>query len=134
MVILDSHILVWYVDDELHDKLTMEQLRCIAENVDGNLGISIVSLWEIAEKFKLGKLELYGGKISLSDWFRKVLEYQGITLLDIKAEMVLDSVDLPGNFHNDPFDQLIVSTARYYDCSLLTRDQKIRAYPFVKTI
>jgi PIN domain nuclease of toxin-antitoxin system len=134
MVILDTHILIWYVDDELRNKLSDAQLRSIAQNIDDNLGVSIVSLWEIAIKFKLGKIVLGGGKISLSDWFAKVLKFKGIKLLDISIDTILKSVELPGSFHKDPFDQLIVSTATCQNCALLTSDTKILAYPFVQCI
>ena len=133
-MILDTHILIWYVDDELRNKLNDAQLCSIAENIEGNLGVSIVSLWEVAIKFKLGKLVLGAGKIALSDWFTKITAFQGIKLLDINVGIILQSVELPGNFHKDPFDQLIVSTAKYHNCALLTSDTKILAYPFVESI
>jgi PIN domain nuclease of toxin-antitoxin system len=44
------------------------------------------------------------------------------------------AVQLPGEFHRDPVDQIIVATARFYDCPLLTSDGKILKYPHVKTV
>ncbi|MDJ0660328.1 MAG: hypothetical protein QNJ42_12695 [Crocosphaera sp.] len=38
------------------------------------------------------------------------------------------------NFHRDPADQLIVATSQVYNCSLLTADKKILAYPHVQTL
>jgi PIN domain nuclease of toxin-antitoxin system len=49
--------------------------------------------------------------------------------------IVLDtSTQLPGTFHRDPADQIIVATARYYDCPVLTADARILDYPHVKTL
>lgn len=134
MVILDTHILIWYMDEKLRNKLNDAQLYSIAENIDGNLGVSIVSLWEMGIKFKQGKLILSEGKMSLSDWFVKISEFQGIQLLNISAGIILKLLELPESFHKDPFDQLIVCTANYYDCALLTSDTKILSHSFVKFI
>jgi PIN domain nuclease of toxin-antitoxin system len=45
---------------------------------------------------------------------------------------VVASTQLPGAFHRDPADQLIVATARVYDVPLVTLDGKIRDYPHVQ--
>ena len=52
--------------------------------------------------------------------------------LDIR--IILESSRLPGQFHKDPADQLIVSTARVMDIPLCTQDGKILSYPHVKLI
>jgi len=39
---------------------------------------------------------------------------------------------LPASFHRDPADQIIVATARLYDCPIVTLDEKILAYPYVQ--
>jgi PIN domain nuclease of toxin-antitoxin system len=61
------------------------------------------------------------------------LAYPGVRLLDLTLPIVIDSTQLAG-FHSDPFDQIIVATARFYDSSLLTADAKILAYSGVKTL
>jgi PIN domain nuclease of toxin-antitoxin system len=45
-----------------------------------------------------------------------------------------ESTQLPGEFHRDPADQIIVATARVYGCPLVTSDDKILNYPHVTTI
>jgi PIN domain nuclease of toxin-antitoxin system len=45
----------------------------------------------------------------------------------------LESSYLPGTFHRDPADQIIVATARVHNLILLTSDRKILDYPHVKT-
>jgi PIN domain nuclease of toxin-antitoxin system len=61
------------------------------------------------------------------------LNYPGIQLLNLTLPIVIDSTQLSG-FHSDPFDQIIVATARLYDCPLLTVDAKILNYSGVETL
>lgn len=53
--------------------------------------------------------------------------------MPITPRVAVESTRLPGEFHNDPADQLIVATARVNDCVLMTADHKIRRYPHVAT-
>lgn len=68
------------------------------------------------------------------NWFEQALTYSGIVLIDITVPIALESTQLPGEFHRDPADQMIVATARIYDWPLLTADAKILNYPHVKTL
>jgi PIN domain nuclease of toxin-antitoxin system len=52
----------------------------------------------------------------------------------LTPEIAIESTQLPGEFHRDPADQIIVATARIYNCPLLTSDKKIIDYPNVKKI
>ena len=54
--------------------------------------------------------------------------------LPVDVEIATKSVELPGEFHKDPADRIIVATARKLAAPLITKDDKIRAYPHVKTI
>jgi len=56
----------------------------------------------------------------------------GISLLPLSPKIIAESIKLPGSFHNDPADQIIVATARVYDCALVTYDSKILNYKHVK--
>lgn len=60
------------------------------------------------------------------------LAYPGILLLELTPQIAIESTRLPGEFHRDPADQIIVATARVYDCPLLTVDVKILRYQYVK--
>ncbi len=52
----------------------------------------------------------------------------------INVEIATKSVGLPGTFHKDPADRMIVATARALAAPLITADEKIRDYIHVKTI
>ena len=62
------------------------------------------------------------------------LIYPGIRLLELTSEITIESTRLPGEFHRDPADQIIVATARIHACSLLTVDDKILNYPHVQLL
>jgi PIN domain nuclease of toxin-antitoxin system len=59
--------------------------------------------------------------------------YPGVQLLNLTLPIVVNSTQLSG-FHSDPFDQVIVATARINGCPLLTVDGKILNYPGVETL
>ena len=62
------------------------------------------------------------------------LRYPGIRSLGLTPEIAAVSTQLPGSFHRDPADQIIVATARVHTCPLVTSDQKLIRYPHVETI
>ena len=95
------------------------------------VGVSAISCWEIAKLVEYGRLEL---PTSLDEWFDQALDYPGVQLLALTPEIAIESTRLPGDFHRDPADQIIVATARVYGCPLVTSDEKIVNYPHVTTI
>jgi PIN domain nuclease of toxin-antitoxin system len=80
---------------------------------------------------ELGRLEL---PISLDKWFAQALTYPGVELIEITPAIAVESTHLPGEFHRDPADQIIVATARVMKCKLVTSDERILNYPHVKTV
>ena len=95
------------------------------------IGVSVISCWEIAKLVEYGRLEL---PCPLEEWFEQALSYPGIHLLPLTPEIAIESTRLPGEFHRDPADQIIVATARVYNCPLVTSDERILNYPHVTTI
>ena len=66
--------------------------------------------------------------MELGAWIRAVFQTPGIDLMPIEPAIAIDSVRLPGNFHADPADRLIIATARRWGAPLLTADNAILAY------
>ena len=62
------------------------------------------------------------------DWVDQALAAPGISLVPLTPEIAIASSRLPGGFHGDPADRIIVATAREMDAALITRDRKILAY------
>ncbi len=127
MIVLDTHILVWWANQDA--RLTSAQVaRIQSANV---LTVSAITLWEIAKLVELGRLTL---KQPVLDWLNAVLSHPQIQLIPLSPEIIVQSTQLPGNFHKDPADQLIVATAVLLNCPLLTQDAKILNYPHVVTV
>ncbi len=130
MIVLDTHIWVWWVHG---DRQLPEEYRTYlqAQEQQGtqSLGVSIISCWEIAKLVEYGRLKF---PCPVENWLNQALRYPEIRLLDLTPRIVVESTQLPGDFHHDPADQLIVATARVYQCPLVTMDGKILGYPHVE--
>ncbi len=129
MIVVDTHIWIWWVHGEAH--LTRPQIDAMTAHETSVIGVSAISCWEIAKLVEYGRLEL---PCSLREWFDQALSYPGIQLLPLTPEIAIESTQLPENFHRDPADQMIVATARVYSCPLVTSDEKILNYSYVETI
>ena len=72
------------------------------------------------------------GKISLAEgtlnWIRKALSAPGISVCPLSPEIAVDSVNLPGIFHGDTADRIIVASARLLNATLVTSDRQILRY------
>jgi len=129
MIVLDTHIWVWWVHGD--ERLTRAQAEVIKANEVNVIGVSAISCWEIAKLVEYGRLEL---PCSLKEWFEQALGYPGIRLLELTPEIAIESTQLPGEFHRDPADQIIVATAMVYGCPLVPGDGRLLEYPHVETI
>ncbi len=129
MIVLDTHIWVWWTHGDA--RLTTSQVEALTTHETDLLGVSSISCWEVAKLVEYGRLEL---PCPLEEWFEQALSYPGVQILPLTPEIAIESTRLPGEFHRDPADQIIVATARVYDCPLITSDERILGYPYVKTI
>lgn len=129
MIILDTHIWVWWNHND--SKLISNLDKIINEERSNGLGVCSITLIEISRLVTQNRLIL---PCSLQEWFNIALAQEGVILLSITPQIAIDSYSVPGNFHKDPADRLIVSTARIYDVPLVNVDEKILAYSYVKTI
>lgn len=128
MIILDTHIWVWWVTQST--RLTQNQQNWIDTYQDRGLGVSIFSCWEVAKLVEKGRITL---TIPLEEWIKKALAYPGIQLLPLNVSIVVKATQLK-EFHNDPADQIIVATSKVYGHPLLTADQKILNYSGCNTL
>jgi PIN domain nuclease of toxin-antitoxin system len=129
VILLDTHIWVWWIDD---NQQLVDRLRhLIQNNVHSGLEVSAISCWEVAKLVQYGRLEL---ACPLEEWMEQALAYPGVHLLELTPRIAIESTKLPGSFHRDPADQIIVATARVYAIPLLTVDSRILQYPHVRTL
>ena len=85
MILLDTHIWYWWVSDS--PRLSPRQRELIKTHRNDGLGLSAISIWEVAKKNQLGKLDL---NQPLDDWLRGALNYPGITLLPLSSEILVE--------------------------------------------
>ncbi|MEG4944945.1 type II toxin-antitoxin system VapC family toxin [Microcoleus sp. F4-D5] len=128
MIVLDTHIWVWWVDN--NTRLTQKHRDWIQQYQSPGLGISIISCWEVAKLVEMGRLTL---SVTVDECLKQALAYLGVQLIELTIPIIVESTKLTG-FHRDPADQIIVATARICGCPLLTADAKILAYPDVQTL
>lgn len=126
MIILDTHIWVWWVDGGT--QLPTDFVTLLQAEAPNGLGVCAISCWEVAKLVELRRLQF---AIPVEQWLSQAVR-PPVQLLPLTPEVAVGSTQLPGTFHRDPADQLIVATARLYDCPLVTLDQSIRAYPHVR--
>ncbi len=129
MIVLDTHIWVWWVSEP--DRLTETQRHEIEAAEQSDRGVSAISCWEVAKLVELSRLTL---NRSVIDWLRAALTYPSVRLLELTPEVAAASTQLPGTFHRDPADQIIVATARLHGGRLITSDRKILDYEHVETV
>jgi PIN domain nuclease of toxin-antitoxin system len=91
----------------------------------------VISCWEVAKLVEKGRLVL---EQPTKDWITAALEFPSATLLPLTPAIAVESTMLPGSFHADPADQLIVATARLLALPLATADKKLLNYPHVATL
>ncbi len=87
-----------------------------------------ISLWETAKAVEYGRLTL---PLPVAEWLASALTYPGGRLIELTPEIAFESTRLPGAFHKDPADQMIVATARVLKSRLATIDSEILKYPHV---
>lgn len=116
-VLLDTHILLWALSDDI--RLSSKARRLI-ENA-AEIYISAATFWEMAIKVGLGKLE-----VDL-DEIREYCQDNGFVELPITSEHAIAVKDLEPH-HKDPFDRLIVATAVSEPMRLITADPKVAQY------
>lgn len=132
-LLLDTHIWLWLV---IGDKNLKKSAVAIIKNAAQHhtIYISAISMWEIAMLEHHGRIAL---GCPTSDWIHRALSAPGINLAALSPEIVVDSVNLPDDFHKDPADRIIVATARKMNLTLMTRDDRILTYSksgFVNTV
>jgi PIN domain nuclease of toxin-antitoxin system len=121
-LLLDTHVLLPLIEeraDTLHPSI-----RGAIRSPGVSLFASVVSLWEIAIKTRIGKLPLEGPLALLPD----LIELAGVKVLIIEASHVLAEID-PMPATRDPFDRLLLAQCRVEQLRLLTLDKALAAHP-----
>lgn len=116
--LLDTHTLLWWLNG--HAELSLPA-RAIIEDRQNVIYVSAASAWEIATKFRKGKLPSAGA--ILPD-FASMLLQEGFADLAITSAHMVRSALLPTD-HRDPFDRILAAQAIMEDLALISRDEKM---------
>jgi PIN domain nuclease of toxin-antitoxin system len=131
MIVVDTHILVWWVGGA--KSLSATAAKAIKDALANNseVIISSITAWEISMLIEKGRLVL---SMDVESWLDEVSQIEGVRFMPVDNEIGIKSTLLPGEFHKDPADRIIVATARKLAVPLVTADEKITNYEHVKTI
>ena len=103
-LLLDTHVWIWLCNGS--NQLSTEAISSInAEGKKGQVFVAAISIWELGMLVAKKRLSLTK---PLHQWVRESLDQPGMNLCPLSPEIAIDSSFLPGDFHGDPADRIIV--------------------------
>lgn len=125
LLLLDTHCWLW-AQLGLIQRLSRAALQAIrSSESEGNLRISVISIWELAMLEKRGRVAL---PMNVRTWVDQALSKPGIAVTPLTPEIMIESVHLPGDVHGDPADRMLAATARVLGATLVTKDDQLLGY------
>ncbi|MCL2064965.1 MAG: type II toxin-antitoxin system VapC family toxin [Candidatus Cloacimonetes bacterium] len=118
--LIDTNVLIWYIENQPEIDDTVLD---IIDNLENKIFVSVVSIWEIALKTSKNKLFL---GINIDELY-KIIKNRKFELLPIKQKHLKGIINLP-QIHKDPFDRLLVATAKSENLVLITSEKDIHQY------
>lgn len=119
-ILLDTHMLIWFLSDPNLLPKKADELIFDSANL---IFVSSISLWEIAIKTSIGKLEL---DVVIAD-LETICERSNLIVMSFQAAHALAVAELAGH-HKDPFDRALIAQAQVDQMTLLTHDAFLSAY------
>lgn len=129
MLLLDTHVWWWSLSEP--ENLSAVSRNAIERTKTDERFIASISIWEFAMMAAKKRIEL---RISSEEWLSRAIDDTGISVFELTPAIATESCHLPGDFHKDPVDRIIVATARVHNLTLLTKDEKILAYSHVNCL
>lgn len=120
-ILLDTHAFLWAVMEPR--KLSAKVRRLLEDQATGTV-VSTASAWEIATKFRLGKLP--GAAAVVADYAAAIngLQAQPLAIRDRHALLAGSLTQA----HRDPFDRLLVAQAEIEGLALVSKDRTLREF------
>jgi PIN domain nuclease of toxin-antitoxin system len=119
--LLDTHALLWWMTDD--PQLSSRARELIADERN-NILVSAASAWEIATKFRLGKLPIAEAAIPR---FNELVEADGFEHLPVSYLHALRAAGFSVE-HRDPFDRMLAAQSALEAAPLITRDPVFTAF------
>jgi PIN domain nuclease of toxin-antitoxin system len=120
-ILLDTHIFLWFISG---DSRLSTDVRDIIRDLDNEIYLSVVSVWESIVKYQLGKLLLPEPP---ETYLPKQRELHQIASLTLDESSIAQLAKLPP-LHRDPFDRMLICQALQYGLTIATVDAAVRAY------
>ncbi len=121
--LLDTHSLIWF--QENNPKIP-EQIMNLIQHSDNVIYFSQVSLFEISIKQSIGKLPAFSATIE--EIYNQAMQ-DGFTFLPIQNKHIFGYNSIPLlKDHRDPFDRLLITTAREENAIILSADEQLLLY------
>lgn len=130
LILLDTHVLQWLVADSSRLSRTAASAIRRARASDG-IAIASITLWELAFLIAQGRFQSYA---SIEDSLQLLVRSSGVVVKPITPTIAVLATQFPLDYPRDPADRLIGATARAEGLALVTRDERIRSSPLLKTI
>ena len=124
-LLLDTHAWVWFVAGQ-EKRFARRAWKAIEKACQrGDCWVSVISVWEVGMLAAKGRLTL---SLSPEEWTKRALDTPGMSLAPLSREAAVESSFLPGPFHGDPADRLLVATARHLQARFATADDQVLQY------
>jgi PIN domain nuclease of toxin-antitoxin system len=132
VIVLDTHVLIWWVSGAA-EKFSRPATDALGQALgkEASVFVSAISAWEIAVLIQKGRLVL---SMDVEEWLSHAASLPELRFLPIDRHTAVQAVRLPGAFHSDPADRIIVATARRLNLPLVTADERIRDYQHVRSV
>jgi PIN domain nuclease of toxin-antitoxin system len=128
LILLDTHVLFWAVDDSKH--LSRPAASAIRRaRHQGGIAVSAITVWELASMLARGRIRRAG---TIESSLQMLLE--DVVVLPITPEVCALGAQFPSDYPGDPADRIIGGTARAEGLTLVTNDEKIRKSALLKTV
>ena len=121
-ILLDTHIFLWFISGDTKLSIEVRDRIC---NLDNEIYLSAISVWEATVKYQLGKLPLPEHP---GTYLPKQRDLHQIDSLALDESSVVQLAKLPP-LHRDPFDRMLICQALQNDLTIATVDTAVRAYP-----
>ncbi len=119
--LLDTHAFLWWITDD--PKLSLRVWGIISDG-ENEIFVSAATGWEIAIKSQIGRLKLPDEP---QRFVPEQLRINGMKSLPIEMRHALHVSTLP-NYHQDPFDRILIAQAQMEDMPVLSADPEIGKY------
>ena len=127
-LLLDTCAVIWLACEP--ERLSDAARKRLVDPLEG-VHVSAITAGELACLVFKGRLEL---PVHWRTWFQRAIAANGWTVLPIDLQTVEEAYSLPGDFHADPADRILVATARLKQFTLVTGDQRLLDYPHLPTL